>query len=115
MTERIIPTREELLSLYDEDAELLFEVVDVFLETVDDMLTRIDAAVDTGVGADVAAAAHGLKGAVVNFGADDARDRLRALEEAAHRGDPLDAPLSAAYDAVRAVVTALRALRRDAA
>ena len=110
----IIPTREALLDLYEGDLELLIDVIDVFVETAEGMVDELARSETPDA---LASAAHSLKGAVVNFGAEKVRARLQQLEEEARSGDVANTEQS--IGEVRAmideVIEELTRIRRDAA
>jgi HPt (histidine-containing phosphotransfer) domain-containing protein len=76
-----------LLDRVEGDEELLRELVDLFLEDAPKQLAEIRAAIDAADSAQVARAAHTLKGAVANFGAPAAVHLARNLEAMGRRGD----------------------------
>jgi two-component system, sensor histidine kinase and response regulator len=62
------------------DEELLREITQIFLDTVDPMMSDIRQAVLAGDPKQLLSAAHALKGAVSNFNALEATDAAFALE-----------------------------------
>jgi PAS domain S-box-containing protein len=90
--------RDALLEGFGGRADLLKHVVEVFLEDAPATLARAKEAIAAGNAAEVASAAHSLKGSVGLFSQGQAFDGARRLEQAGKSGD-----LSAA-DAVRAEV-----------
>lgn len=68
------------------DAELLAEVAQLFLEDYPNSLREIDAAVHTGDARLLERAAHTLKGAASNFGANPVAESALALEMAGRTG-----------------------------
>jgi PAS domain S-box-containing protein len=79
--------RDVLLAGFGGRADLLRQVVGVFLEDAPAMLSRIREALKTGNSADVAAAAHALKGSVGLFSQKEAYDGARRLEQLARKGE----------------------------
>ena len=76
-----------LLKGFDGNRSLVGEVVDVFLQDVPTMLTRLRDAVRARSAADVAAAAHAIKGAAGLFSLGAAYESARRLEQLARGGD----------------------------
>ena len=77
------------------------------------MLKRLDAAVAVGKAAEVAAAAHAIKGAVGLFTQGEAYENARELEHRARTGDlsGVDAAREALSTSVTQLMADLRALR----
>ena len=73
--------RDTLLAGFGGRADLLKDVIDVFLEDAPAILTRLDGALRAGNGGEVAAAAHALKGAVGLFSQGPAYEGARRLEQ----------------------------------
>ncbi|MBI1764108.1 MAG: PAS domain S-box protein [Acidobacteria bacterium] len=71
-----------LLAQVEGDTELLTELVELFAGDSPRLLTELKQALDTGHSKAVAQAAHALKGAASNFGAQDVVALARRLEEA---------------------------------
>jgi two-component system, sensor histidine kinase and response regulator len=69
------------------DAELLREVAGLFLEEYPMLMDEIHAAMVSGDGESLQRAAHSMKGAVSNFGAEDVYEAAFALEKMGRAGD----------------------------
>jgi CheY-like chemotaxis protein len=94
-------------------AELVKQVIDVFLTDAPAMLARLDAAARAANPADLAAAAHAIKGSAGFFSRGAAYDAARALEQRARGGD-ISAAGRACEDVGRSVsqlMTELKLLR----
>jgi PAS domain S-box-containing protein len=99
--------RADLLNrLVGGDAELLKEVVGVFLDSCPTMLAELKQAVDRRDASAVQRAAHALKGAVANFGAKTASEAAQRLEVMGR-----DQDLGRAAEAYAALEMALERLR----
>jgi len=72
--------RSVLLNNFDGDPEFLQMIVDTFLEIRDDLFSQTDDAIRKGDGAQLAYAAHSLKGAVANFQASVVTAAAKELE-----------------------------------
>ena len=104
--------RDALLAGFGGRADLLEDVIDVFLEDAPSILTRLDGALGAGNASEAAAAAHALKGAVGLFSQGAAYQGARRLEQLARENE------LGASEAVRAeleasvsrLMTELRAL-----
>lgn len=57
----------EAMTNLDGDAELLQEIMEIFLETAEEQFTAIEAGIDSGNAQQVAVDAHGMKGGASNF------------------------------------------------
>jgi HPt (histidine-containing phosphotransfer) domain-containing protein len=79
--------RDVLLAGFGGRADLLQQVVAVFLEDAPAILARIREALKTGNSAEVAAAAHALKGSVGLFSQKEAYEAARRLEQMARNGE----------------------------
>jgi PAS domain S-box-containing protein len=101
-----------LLANFGGRADLLKQVIDVFLEDTPALLSRIKDAVRTGNSGEVASAAHALKGSIGLFSQGPAYDEARRVEHIGRSGDLADAEAaSAQLDASIAVlISELRAL-----
>ena len=77
----------EVLESLRGDAELLCEVIDLFLLDAGPGLERIAEAVTRGDSAALEAAAHSLKGSLSIFGAGEAVETVQALETMGSQGD----------------------------
>ena len=104
--------RDVLLAGFGGRADLLKQVVDVFLEDAPEMLARIKEALTTGNGAEVAAAAHALKGSVGLFSQGQAYEEARRLEQWVEAGNLTEAEAAARSSkrVVSRLMTELRAL-----
>jgi HPt (histidine-containing phosphotransfer) domain-containing protein len=91
-------------------ADLLAEVIDVFITDAPMMLTRLRNAARAGDMTETAAAAHGLKGSAGLFARGEAFDRAGALEARARSGDGTDA-IAASDEIERSVSRLLSELR----
>ena len=80
------------LSRVGDDVELLREISTLFLEDCPRGLADISAAIDRGDSVKLESAAHGLKGAVANFGAQAAVESAFQLEQMGRAGQLSDAP-----------------------
>ena len=96
-----------LLKRFDGDAELLRDIADTFLSHCPDQLTAVERAATAGDAARLRDAAHSIRGAVANFGAEDAVAAAFRLERMAVDGALDD--LHAAWGELRATVGRLRA------
>ena len=105
-TERLYD-REKALARAGGDAELLRELLEVFLEESPRWLDDIDAALGAGDVRKLQRGAHTVKGAVDNFGAPAAFAAALVLEQMARAGDIAGAPQASA--ALRALVEQLAA------
>jgi CheY-like chemotaxis protein len=81
---------EALLANFGGRADLLKQVVDVFLEDTPSLLSRIGVALRAGNSADVVAAAHALKGSVGLFSQGPAYDDARRMEHLGRSGELAD-------------------------
>ncbi len=77
---------ETLDSNFDNDRSAICLVLEVFLSAVDELLSQVKAAVDSGNPKALAMSAHSLKGAVSNFGAKAAVDFAQELESHGYEG-----------------------------
>lgn len=75
------------LSRLNGNADLLRDMVSFFAEDAPRLLSEIDAAIDSGMAAQVRRAAHSLKGLCANFEAEAARDVALAMENAGRDSD----------------------------
>jgi HPt (histidine-containing phosphotransfer) domain-containing protein len=102
-----------LLAAFGGRADLVKEVIDVFLADAPVMLARLKQAADAGDVAGLVTAAHAIKGSAGLFSQGDAYQQAGALEQRARGGDGSDA--LRAYDEVAAgvsqLMTELRTLR----
>jgi PAS domain S-box-containing protein len=93
------------MSHMGDDADLLKEVADVFLQGCGQQMTEIEEAISAGDAEKVQRSAHALKGAVANFAADPARDAAQQLELMGKKGE-LD-QADAAYQELERRMTGL--------
>jgi HPt (histidine-containing phosphotransfer) domain-containing protein len=70
----------------DGDAELLQEIMEIFLETAEEQLQSIDACIEAGDIGQVATQAHGMKGGASNFCAGKFVASALQLEKLAKSG-----------------------------
>jgi two-component system sensor histidine kinase/response regulator len=104
-----------LLAGFDGNAKLVGEVVDVFLEDAPAMLARLRHAARAGDGAELAAAAHAIKGSAGLFSQGRAYESARAIEQQVKGGD-LAGAVSGCADVeadLSQLVAELRGLRAD--
>jgi PAS domain S-box-containing protein len=94
-----------LLAGFAGRADLVTEVIDVFIADAALMVSRLRNAAQAGNVTELAAAAHGLKGSAGLFSQGDVYELARALEIRARSGDGSDA--IAASDAIEASVARL--------
>jgi HPt (histidine-containing phosphotransfer) domain-containing protein len=69
------------------DEELLKEIAQIFLDTVDEMMSEVKSAIVAKDPKRLQSAAHALKGAVANFSAPEATDAAYNLEMKGRNGD----------------------------
>lgn len=87
------PTVESVLNLteamtnLDGDAELLQEIMEIFLETAEDQFDAIDVGIQAGDISQVAIDAHGMKGGASNFCATNFVQAALTLERRAKEGN----------------------------
>jgi HPt (histidine-containing phosphotransfer) domain-containing protein len=98
--------REVALSRVGGDVELLREIAVLFLENYGTWLGELREAAARGDAKVVENTAHGLKGSVANFGAQNAVDAALVLETMGRRRDLTDVSRSVA--ALEAALAALR-------
>ena len=84
--------RAALLGRLDGDAELLEQIVQVFLDDCPARLAVVDTAMANRNAQALASAAHAIKGAALNLSANRLADVASALESAGHRAELDDAP-----------------------
>ena len=84
-------SRESLLELFDQDAQLLAELAELFLADSRGLLSGLKAGVAAGDAVKVEHAAHALKGSVGNFGAKRAAELARRIEMMGRNHDLGDA------------------------
>jgi PAS domain S-box-containing protein len=94
-------------------ADLAKDVIDVFLADAPAMLTRLNEAAHASTPADLAAAAHAIKGSAGLFSQGDAYAQARALELRARGGDvtAADRDCQELENSVRRLMTELRTVR----
>ena len=85
-------SRESMLQVFDQDAALLCELAELFLEDSPVLLNDIQTGVAALDAAKVERAAHTLKGSVGNFGAKRAFELARRIEAMARNHDLAGAP-----------------------
>ena len=90
------------------DADLLKELASLFVEEYPHLMTELQEAVTAGDSVGVERTAHGLKGAVANFGARQAVETALQLEQLGRLGR-----LEPAADLLRALDLVLMALRAE--
>jgi HPt (histidine-containing phosphotransfer) domain-containing protein len=69
------------------DTELLNEVLAIFLDECQEMMTNVRTAVEAGDAHRVERAAHSIKGALLNISAEAAADRALSLEQVGRSGE----------------------------
>jgi CheY-like chemotaxis protein len=100
-----------LLAGFGGNADLVAEVIEVFLADAPEMIARLRTAVSGGDASEIAAAAHAVKGSAGLFAQGDTYERARDLESRARSGDTTDA--AAACEEIDAGLSQLSAdLRR---
>ncbi len=106
-----------LLEAFGQDRALLDETIAVFLDDLPAQRARVAAAVAARTSAEVARAAHAIKGAVGLFSTGPAYQAARTLEDEARRGLLSDADMHVQTldRALADLVAALRALGRGGA
>ena len=92
-------------ALFEGDPEFLAEIVNLFLETCPGLLTAVKDGVLRKDAAAVCRAAHTLKGAVANFGAESVVEQAKTLEIMGKDGD-----LSGADEACQSLHALMKAL-----
>jgi HPt (histidine-containing phosphotransfer) domain-containing protein len=85
--EKPVFDRELLLERLGNDTQLVDEILEIFLESADDMISAVDAAVADGDAHRVERAAHSVKGALLNISADSVAERALRLEQAGRSGE----------------------------
>jgi PAS domain S-box-containing protein len=100
--------RAALLANFGGRGDLVKKVIDVFLTDAPVMLARLGEAAQTSSAADVAAAAHAIKGSAGLFSQGEAYADARTLELRAREGD-----LSGADDACQAIERSLSSLMQE--
>jgi signal transduction histidine kinase/CheY-like chemotaxis protein len=83
--------RPAVLERLDGDEQLLEDLIGLFLDDAPLLVRSMRTAIDTGDAASLRGAAHRLKGAAGNLGANEVAEHARALEALADRGVPTDA------------------------
>ncbi|MFH1733639.1 MAG: response regulator [bacterium] len=76
-----------LLDNFSGDRELLLEIAEIFLETHTELITSIQSAIDQNDATTLDQAAHSLKGAVSNFGLQEATEAAFKLEQMGREGN----------------------------
>ena len=101
-----------LLANFGGRADLLKQVVDVFIEDTPGLLSRIGDALRSGNGTEVAATAHALKGSIGLFSQGPAYEDARRLEHLGRSGELTDGEAVRAQldESVSALMSELRAL-----
>ncbi len=101
-----------LLANFGGRADLLKQVVDVFIEDTPKLLSRISDALRSGNGTEIAAAAHALKGSIGLFSQGPAYEDARRLEYMGRSGELTDAEAVGAQldESVSTLMSDLRAL-----
>ena len=87
-------SRESLLELFDQDAQLLAELAELFLADSRGLLSSLVAGVAAGDALQVEHAAHALKGSVGNFDAKRAAELARRIETMGRNHDLTGAALA---------------------
>lgn len=77
----------EVMERVQDDAELLFELLEIFVEDFEDKRQKLGEAVEAGDVETVQAITHGLKGASGNIAAKAMHEHIKAIEAAAKTGD----------------------------
>jgi HPt (histidine-containing phosphotransfer) domain-containing protein len=105
--------RRAALARVGDDAELLSELAEVFLEEYPQIMAEIRAAVAQGDAARLRSAAHGLKGSVDNFAAAGAFEAALRLEMLGRSG--ILADVQEAWQTLEAEIDRLRPALADLA
>jgi two-component system, sensor histidine kinase and response regulator len=102
-----------LLAGFGGRADLVKEVIGVFLDDVPAMLTQLKDACASGEAARIGSAAHAIKGSVGLFSQGEAFEKTRDLERRARAGDASDAVRAAGdiEESVTRLTTEMRSLR----
>lgn len=79
--------RDTILAEYEDDLELLNELIDLFLNEYPDYLSSIKQAIENNDAPGLERAAHSLKGSASNFSAPDVVESARELEYIGKKGD----------------------------
>ncbi len=77
---------EQALSQFEDDRELLLEVVEIFVETIPELLQDLQKASEAADADAIAAVAHSIKGAAANICAEPIRASAAALESDGRQG-----------------------------
>jgi len=85
--EKPVFDRDGLLERLGGDVELVDEIVQIFLESADELLAAVESAVADGDAHRVERAAHSLKGALLNIAAEPVSERAHRLEQAGRSGE----------------------------
>lgn len=86
-TDKPIFDRAGLIERLGGDTELVDEIVQIFLESADEMIGTVDSAVADGDAHRVERSAHSLKGALLNIAADSVAEGALRLEQAGRSGE----------------------------
>lgn len=102
---------ETLSNNFDNDKFAIALVVDAFLSSVDESMAKVRVAVDSNDPKAIAMAAHSIKGAILNFGAQVAVSHAQELETQGHEGlkSDLKSVFKLLETAVAVIVTELHA------
>jgi HPt (histidine-containing phosphotransfer) domain-containing protein len=102
-----------LLAGFGGRTDLVKEVIDVFLADAPAMLARLDEAARSSNAAELAAAAHAIKGSAGLFSQGEAYAQARTLELRARQGDSAgaDRACDAIERSLSSLMTELRAIR----
>ena len=106
----------ETLARLEDDAGLMRELVEVFLQESPRLMADIQRSVDSGDGARLELAAHTLKGAITNFAAPRAFEAAFKLEKIGRSGvlaDHAEATCRELEDEMDQLEAALAALGRE--
>lgn len=79
--------RELLLERLGGDSDLVDEIVQIFLESAEEMIATVDSAVADGDAHRVERSAHALKGALLNIAAEPVAERALRLEQVGRSGE----------------------------
>jgi two-component system sensor histidine kinase/response regulator len=102
----LVINRDALFDRMDGDAQLLHEMIGLFLKSLPRLLREIREAIATGDATRLNNAAHELKGSTSQFSAEAACEAAVALENMSRRGD-----LTHAEEAARTLVAELERLK----
>ncbi len=97
----------QALGQLDGDRELLSEVIDIFVETIPELMDDLQSAISSNDAEQLQGVAHSLKGAASNICAEPVRFAAQQLEEMGQLGDfnEVETIMATLQDHVSALVT----------